>query len=62
MCAQINCIQSDIFSPHMKVGDVRSCMQEINIVMNFKLGCSLDSYDSKLEMTALGILLCSVKK
>ena len=44
------------FSHHMKVGDVVA--YEINVVRNFKL----DSYDSKLKMSALAKLLCSVKK
>ena len=53
-------MQLGIFSRHMKVGDVVA--YEINVVMNFKLGCSLDSYNSKLEISALAKLLCSVKK
>ena len=52
-------MQLGIFSRHMKVGDVVA--YEINVVMNFKLGCSLDSYNSKLEMSALA-KFCAVLK
>ena len=37
-------MQLGIFSPHMKVGDVAAWDK-----------CSFDSYDSKLEMSALAI-------